>query len=113
MRPLIKQIPKRPRLCPVCEFTTANHRDSAVAAIGTKLFLAKIIIAYAVTYSVTYIATGSGKAAQGAGLSAALFMGIGENLPPPITEIVPPTTASLAVLPIISNIFFECPDDPR
>jgi hypothetical protein len=25
----IKQIPKRPRLCPVCEFTTANHRDSA------------------------------------------------------------------------------------
>ncbi|VVM28539.1 hypothetical protein BSPWISOXPB_3594, partial [uncultured Gammaproteobacteria bacterium] len=30
------------------------------------------------TYSVTYIATGSGKAAQGAGLSAALFMGIGE-----------------------------------
>jgi hypothetical protein len=31
-----------------------------------------------VTYSVTYIATGSGKAAQGAGLSAALFMGIGE-----------------------------------
>jgi hypothetical protein len=30
-----------------------------------------------VTYSVTYIATGSGKAAQGAGLSAALFMGIG------------------------------------
>jgi hypothetical protein len=31
-----------------------------------------------VTYSVTYIATGSAKAAQGAGLSAALFMGIGE-----------------------------------
>jgi hypothetical protein len=23
------QIPKRPRLCPVCEFTTANHRDGA------------------------------------------------------------------------------------
>jgi hypothetical protein len=33
---------------------------------------------FIVTYSVTYIATGSGKAAQGAGLSAALFMGIGE-----------------------------------
>jgi hypothetical protein len=48
---------------------------AVIAAIGTKLFLAKIIIAYAVTYS--------------------------------------PTTASLAVLPIISNIFFECPDDPR
>jgi hypothetical protein len=31
-----------------------------------------------VTYSVTYIATGSAKAAQSAGLSAALFMGIGE-----------------------------------
>jgi hypothetical protein len=45
-----------------------------------------------VTYSVTYIATGSGKAAQGAGY-----------LPPPITEMVPPTTASLAVLPIISK----------
>jgi hypothetical protein len=26
---LIKQIPKRPRLRPVCEFTTANHRDGA------------------------------------------------------------------------------------
>jgi hypothetical protein len=26
---LIKQIPKRPRLCPVCEFTAANHRDGA------------------------------------------------------------------------------------
>ncbi|VVM27742.1 hypothetical protein BSPWISOXPB_3244 [uncultured Gammaproteobacteria bacterium] len=51
---------------------------AVIAAIGTKLFLAKTIIAYAVTYSVTYIATGSGKAAQGAGLSAALFMGIGE-----------------------------------
>ncbi|VVM17505.1 hypothetical protein BSPWISOXPB_3324 [uncultured Gammaproteobacteria bacterium] len=50
---------------------------AVIAAIGTKLFLAKTIIAYAVTYSVTYIATG-GKAAQGAGLSAALFMGIGE-----------------------------------
>jgi uncharacterized membrane protein len=34
-------------------------------------------IAYAVTYSVTYIETGSTKAAQSAGLSAALFMGIG------------------------------------
>jgi hypothetical protein len=56
---------------------------AVIAAIGTKLFLAKTIIAYAVTYSVTYIATGSGKAAQGAGLSA------------------------------VSNIFFECPDDPR
>jgi hypothetical protein len=33
--------------------------------------------AYAVTYSVTYIETGSTKAAQSAGLSAALFMGIG------------------------------------
>jgi hypothetical protein len=31
----------------------------------------------------------------------------------PITEMVPPTTASLTVLPIISNIFFECPDEPR
>ncbi|VVM18113.1 hypothetical protein BSPWISOXPB_1306 [uncultured Gammaproteobacteria bacterium] len=51
---------------------------AVIAAIGTKLFLAKIIIAYAVTYSVTYIATGSAKAAQSAGLSAALFMGIGE-----------------------------------
>ena len=51
---------------------------AVIAAIGTKLFLAKIIIAYAVTYSVTYIATGSAKAAQGAGLSAALFVGIGE-----------------------------------
>jgi hypothetical protein len=30
-----------------------------------------------VTYSVTYIATGSAKAAQSAGLSAALFTGIG------------------------------------
>jgi hypothetical protein len=30
-----------------------------------------------VTYSVTYIETGSAKAAQSAGLSAALFMGIG------------------------------------
>jgi hypothetical protein len=29
MRPLIKQIPKRPRLRPVCKFTTANHRDGA------------------------------------------------------------------------------------
>jgi hypothetical protein len=29
MRPLIKQIPKRPCLRPVCEFTTANHRDGA------------------------------------------------------------------------------------
>jgi hypothetical protein len=35
------------------------------------------------------------------------------NLPPPITGMVPPTTASLAVLPIISDIFFECPDEPR
>jgi hypothetical protein len=26
---IIKQIPKRPRLRPVCEFTTANHRDGA------------------------------------------------------------------------------------
>jgi hypothetical protein len=46
---------------------------AVIAAIGTKLFLAKIIIAYAVTYSVTYIATGSAKAAQSAGLSAALL----------------------------------------
>jgi hypothetical protein len=30
------------------------------------------------------------------------------NLPPPITEMVPPTTASLAVLPIL-----EFPDEPR
>jgi hypothetical protein len=36
-----------------------------------------VFIAYAVSYAVTYIATGSAKAAQGAGLSAALFMGIG------------------------------------
>jgi hypothetical protein len=36
-----------------------------------------MVIAYAVSYAVTYIATGSAKAAQGAGLSAALFMGIG------------------------------------
>jgi hypothetical protein len=36
-----------------------------------------ILVAYAVSYAVTYIATGSAKAAQGAGLSAALFMGIG------------------------------------
>ncbi|VVH63989.1 Rhs family protein-like precursor, partial [uncultured Gammaproteobacteria bacterium] len=57
---------------------SAVSTNAVIAAIGTKLFLAKIIIAYAVTYSVTYIATGSGKAAQGAGLSAALFMGIGE-----------------------------------
>jgi hypothetical protein len=26
---MIKQIPKRPRLRPVCEFPTANHRDGA------------------------------------------------------------------------------------
>jgi hypothetical protein len=86
---------------------------------------------------------GHAKVAQGAGLSAALFMGIGglrggkigangkmqynlgckylnapvcapfANLPPPITEMVPPTTASLAVLPIISDIFFECSGEPR
>jgi hypothetical protein len=31
MHTLIKQIPKRPRLRPVCEFTTANHRDGATA----------------------------------------------------------------------------------
>ncbi|SSC07408.1 hypothetical protein [bacterium endosymbiont of Bathymodiolus sp. 5 South] len=37
-----------------------------------------MVIAYAVSYAVTYIATGSAKAAQGAGLSAALFVGIGE-----------------------------------
>jgi hypothetical protein len=36
-----------------------------------------LFVAYAVSYAVTYIATGSAKAAQGAGLSAALFMGIG------------------------------------
>ncbi len=36
-----------------------------------------MVIVYAVSYAVTYIATGSAKAAQGAGLSAALFMGIG------------------------------------
>ncbi|VVM26169.1 hypothetical protein BSPWISOXPB_5790 [uncultured Gammaproteobacteria bacterium] len=59
-------------------FISAMTTKAVIAAIGTKLFLAKIIIAYAVTYSVTYIATGSAKAAQGVGLSAALFMGIGE-----------------------------------
>ncbi|SSC09038.1 RHS repeat-associated core domain-containing protein [bacterium endosymbiont of Bathymodiolus sp. 5 South] len=59
-------------------FISAMTTKAVIAAIGTKLFLAKIIIAYAVTYSVTYIATGSAKAAQGAGLSAALFVGIGE-----------------------------------
>jgi hypothetical protein len=39
--------------------------------------IAQMFVAYAVSYAVTYIATGSAKAAQGAGLSAALFMGIG------------------------------------
>ncbi|VVM17342.1 hypothetical protein BSPWISOXPB_4621 [uncultured Gammaproteobacteria bacterium] len=39
----------------------AVSTKAVIAAIGTKLFLAKIIIAYAVTYSVTYIATGSAK----------------------------------------------------
>ncbi|VVM22810.1 hypothetical protein BSPWISOXPB_5231 [uncultured Gammaproteobacteria bacterium] len=58
-------------------FISAMTTKAVIAAIGTKLFLAKIIIAYAVTYSVTYIATGSAKAAQSAGLSAALFTGIG------------------------------------
>jgi hypothetical protein len=61
---------------------------AVIAAIGTKLFLAKIIIAYAVTYSVTYIATGSAKAAQSAGLSAALFRkGNGNGNGNPISEI--------------------------
>ncbi|VVM26152.1 hypothetical protein BSPWISOXPB_5773 [uncultured Gammaproteobacteria bacterium] len=32
-----------------------------------------MVIAYAVSYAVTYIATGSAKVAQGAGLSAALL----------------------------------------
>ncbi|VVM20856.1 hypothetical protein BSPWISOXPB_3215 [uncultured Gammaproteobacteria bacterium] len=36
-----------------------------------------MVIAYAVSYAVTYIATGSAKAAKAQGLSAALFMGIG------------------------------------
>jgi phosphomannomutase len=36
-----------------------------------------MVIAYAVSYAVTYIATGSAKVAQSAGLSAALFTGIG------------------------------------
>jgi hypothetical protein len=40
-------------------------------------YSAQMFVAYAVSYAVTYIATGSAKAAQGAGLSAALFMGIG------------------------------------
>jgi hypothetical protein len=37
--------------------------------------IAQMFVAYAVSYAVTYIATGSAKAAQGAGLSAALFVG--------------------------------------
>jgi hypothetical protein len=32
---IIKQIPKRPRLRPVCEFTTANHRDGATRMGGS------------------------------------------------------------------------------
>jgi hypothetical protein len=53
---IIKQIPKRPRLRPVCEFTTANHRDGATN---------------------NRISSSIAKAAQSAGLGAALFMGIG------------------------------------
>jgi hypothetical protein len=45
-------------------FISAMTTKAVIAAIGTKLFLAKIIIAYAVTYSVTYIATGSAKAGK-------------------------------------------------
>ncbi|VVM24011.1 hypothetical protein BSPWISOXPB_8535 [uncultured Gammaproteobacteria bacterium] len=45
-------------------FISAMTTKAVIAAIGTKLFLAKTIIAYAVTYSVTYIATGSAKAAK-------------------------------------------------
>jgi hypothetical protein len=56
---------------------SAVATDAVIAVLSAELLLAQMIIAYAVTYSVTYIATGSGKAAQGAGLSAALFMGIG------------------------------------
>ncbi|VVM23323.1 hypothetical protein BSPWISOXPB_5804, partial [uncultured Gammaproteobacteria bacterium] len=48
----------------------------AIVVNVTNIFV-QMAIAYAVTYSVTYIETGSAKAAQSAGLSAALFMGIG------------------------------------
>jgi hypothetical protein len=50
-------------------FISAVATQAVISAIGAQLLLAQIVIAYAVTYSVTYIATGSGKAAQGAGLA--------------------------------------------
>ncbi|VVM21542.1 hypothetical protein BSPWISOXPB_7270 [uncultured Gammaproteobacteria bacterium] len=56
---------------------SAVSTKAVIAAIGTKLFLAKIIIAYAVTYSVTYIATGS-QSRPRRRTECCLFMGIGE-----------------------------------
>ena len=35
------------------------------------------------------------------------------NLPPPTTEMAPPITASIAVLPIISLVLPDLPDDPK
>jgi hypothetical protein len=40
MHIMIKQIPKRPRLRPVCEFTTANHRDGKVD--GSRFFMENV-----------------------------------------------------------------------
>jgi hypothetical protein len=57
-------------------FLAAAITKTIVTNIAMGL-IAQMFVAYAVSYAVTYIATGSAKAAQGAGLSAALFMGIG------------------------------------
>ena len=62
----------------ISAFVASVATKSIIAAVGAKLFLAKVAIAYITAYTVTYATTGSGKAAQNAGLSAGLFMGIGE-----------------------------------
>jgi hypothetical protein len=65
-------------------FISAMTTKAVIAAIGTKLFLAKTIIAYAVTYSVTYIATGSGKAPSEPDKKPA------PKLPPILSCTIPP-----------------------
>ena len=57
-------------------FLAAAITKTIVTNIAMGL-IAQMFVAYAVSYAVTYIAIGSAKVAQGAGLSAALFMGIG------------------------------------
>jgi hypothetical protein len=48
---VIKQIPKRPRLC-VLGFISAVATQAVISAIGAQLLLAQIAIAYAVVLSV-------------------------------------------------------------